>query len=304
LLLLTQENAGIGLACVGLIYLFRKDTRRDAVLFIIGGVLISLVQLKVVSYFSPVGYEYSPSIPHDPVEIIKRYFNHPDKILVWKYSLAGYSFLPLLSPGGILAMFLDLSQYFLPNKEYPHMITPYFHHRVILAPILALATLDAVIFLKKKGIKPEYLLSAAFIVVCFFQFYFHHALNKLSKPIYYSAYQWMIDNNAIIGQVPKDVPIAAQQSLVPHLSHREEIYLLWPRQSKDPKKCLEQPECWWLDYAGKPQYLVVDVHGGATVTQLLESRENFVKALENMEKAGRIEVWKEQGDAKIYKLTK
>lgn len=302
LLLLTQENAGIGLACIGFVYLFKKGNRRDGLLFVFGGLLSSLAEVRIVSHFAQGGYEYNPHFSHNPIVGLKRYFDSPDKILVWKYSLASYSFLPLLSPGAILGMIVDLSQYFLPDKQYPHMITPFFHHRAILAPILALGSLDAVLFLKHKGLKSEYVLVTALIVVCFFQFKFHHALNKLTKPIYSAHYSWMDDTEAIIASVPGDASVAAQQSLVPHLSHRTQIYLVWPRTSSDKKKCSTQKSCWWLDFDGKPTYLVVDTHPGSSLTQLLESRENFVSALDNMQKTGEITLFKSKNAAQIYKV--
>ncbi|MEK9176122.1 MAG: DUF2079 domain-containing protein [Patescibacteria group bacterium] len=302
LFLLTQENTGIALAGVGIIYFFQKEHRRNAVLFILGGLLTSLAEVRIISYFSPSGYEYSPHFNLNPIDYLKRYFDAPDKILVWKYSLSSFSFLPLLSPPSILAMMLDLSQYFLPDKQYPHMITPFFHHRVILAPILALGSLQGILFLKKRGLNTAYLLLGAFIVVSFFQFKNHNPLNKLTKPIYYANYAWMDDNEKIIAKVPKNASVASQQSLVPHLSHRKYIYLIWPRKKSDLKLCSGQKECWWLDFGGKPEYLVIDTHEGATLTQLLESRENFVSALSNMQKAGKISLFKSQNAAQIYKI--
>ena len=302
LFLLTQENTGIALAGIGFIYLFSKEHRRNAILFIISGLFVSLAELKIVSFFSPSGYEYSPHFNLNPITSLGRYFDNPDKILVWKYALSSYSFLPLLNPGAILAMFLDLSQYFLPDKQYAHMITPFFHHRVILGPILALGSLNSVLFLKRRGIRAEYVLIASFVVICFFQFKNHYALNKLTKPIYFAKYSWTSDNESIVGLVPKNASVATQQSLVPHLSHRKEIYVLWPRKSDDPRKCLDKKECWWLDFSGKPEFIVTDTHPGSTITQLLESRENFVSALENMEKTGKIKVNKQQNNAKIYKV--
>lgn len=302
LFLLTQENTGIALAGIGFIYFFRKENRRDAILFVIGGALVSFIELKAISFFSPSGYEYSPKFNLNPIESLKRFFDNPDKILVWKYSLSSFSFLPLFHPGVILAMMADLAQYFLPDKQYSHMITPFFHHRVILAPILALGTLDVVLFLKRKGIKPHYLLIGMFIVVCFFQFKFHHALNKLSKPIYYQNYTWMDDNRLIISLIPKEASVVTQQSLVPHLSHRKDIYLLWPRKTEGPDKCLDKKECWWFEFIGKPEYMVVDTHPGSSLTQLLESRENFSEAVDNMEKTGKITLFKQRNEAKIYKI--
>lgn len=302
LLLLTQENMGLTLASIGFVYLFSKRRRKHAVLFILSGVIFSLFAARLIGFFSPVGYEYFPKFNFNPLEIIQRFFDAYDKKLVWLYSFSWFSFLPLLHPGAILGVAFDLAQYFQPDKQYPHMITPFFHHRAILAPILALATLDVLSFLNKKGLKLEYLLIVMLFVAAFFQLRFHFALNKLSKPIYHANRAWMDDNRKIISLVPKVASVTTQQNLVPHLSHRKEIYLAWPRKSTDPKKCLQQKECWWLDFAGKPQYLVVDTHEGSALTQLLESRENFVSALSNMQKTGKIRLFKLIGDAAIYKI--
>ena len=301
LFILTQENTGLGLASIGFVYLFKKENRKHAIIFILGGVFVSLVEARIIAHLSPIGYEYFPHYPLNPITLFKRYFDSPDKILVWKYALSSYSFLPLLSPGAMMGTFFDLAQYFLPDKQFPHMITPYFHHRAILTPILGLGVLDAIILLKKK-INEEILLIIVLLIVCFFQFKYHHALNKLTKPIYFTNYSWMKDNEKIISEVPDGDSVTAQQSLVPHLSHRKEIYLAWPRQKQDLKKCGETVPCWWLDFDGKPKYLIVDLHEGATLTQLLESRENFIKALENMENAGKITLYKSENNAKIYKI--
>lgn len=294
LLLLTQENMGIALACLGLIYIFRKEYRRIAIAFILGGFLFSLLAAKTVGFFSPIGFQYAPQINLNPLAILTGFFDAPEKRQVWLYSLTSFSFLPLFSPGAMLAVFLDLAQYFVTGPEFNRMWSPFMHHRAILAPFLILGTMQTLEFLKKKKINVEKISILLVMIALFQQFYFHFPLNKLSKPDYWQSETWMSDNRNLFKLIPNKASLATQQSLVPHLSHRKEIYLVWPR-ILDGK--------WWLEFGGQPQYLVVDLHPNQWLTQLLESNENFEAAVTNMEKAGKITLDKEVNAAKLYKIS-
>src|SRR3989344_1615832 len=106
------------------------------------------------------------------------------------------------------------------------MWSPFMHHRAMLAPFLLLGTLDAINLLKRK-FKPELVVVFMVIIALFLQYKFHFALNKLSKPIYWQSEQWMEDNRKLIATIPKDMSVASTQNLVPHLSHRSEIYLIY-----------------------------------------------------------------------------
>jgi len=302
LLLATQENMGIALAGLGLIYLFQKKYRRVALGFIIGGFVWSFLAARVIASFSPIGFQYWPKISLNPLKILTDFFNAEEKRLTFLYSFSSFSFLPLLSPGAILAVFLDLSQYFITGSEFARMWSPFMHHRAILAPFLLLGTLDALKFLQKRSIKPQIVSIILVIITLTFQYFFHFPLNKLSKPIYWREEPWMADNRAMIATVPAEASVATQQSLVPHLSHRKEIYLVWPREHNFENEICGKKSCWWLDFGGKPQYLVVDLHPYQWLTQLLESNENFESAVKNMEKAGKIALFKEVNFSKLYKI--
>jgi len=302
LMLLTQENMGIGLASLGCIYFFQKQYRKKAVLFFVGGILVSLLSVYIVSKLSPVGYQYQPKIASNPITVIQQFYDIHDKQLVWLYTFSGFAFLPLLSPGSILAVILDLSQYFAAANEFGHMLTPYLHLRAILAVFVALGTLDALKLLKKWRINPLYVTLVLVLFVLMQQYAFHFPLDKLSKRIYWQSTPWMADINALLPSVPKDVPVAATQHIVPHLSHRNEIYLIWPRQKtgKEAEKLCHKETCWWLDFAGKPKYLVVDLDNTQWITQLLESPANFQMAVTNMIHAGKIKEYKRVNTAYIY----
>lgn len=295
LMLATQENMGIALACLGLIYFFQKKYRKAAILMIIFGLLVSFVEVKIVSLFSPVGYEYSPRFDLNPFNDVVKLFDTNDKRLVWLYSFSWYSFLPLFSPGGILAMLLDLSQYFLPMKQYGHMVTPFLHHRAILSPLLLLASLDTLNLLKTKKINLTIVAIVMLVVSLSLQFVFHFPLNKLSKSAYWQITPWMKNNEELIKLVPKTASVATQQNLVPHISERSEIYLVWPRIRGNQ---------WWLEFTGSPDYLLVDVHSDSWVTQLLETPEHVNEALTNMERAGKIRLIKQIGYSALYSIEK
>ncbi|MCJ7792862.1 MAG: DUF2079 domain-containing protein, partial [Candidatus Marinimicrobia bacterium] len=336
LLLLTQENMGLALTSLGLIYFFKKDYRGLAIGFIFGGLVWSLLAAKIIAFFSPeMGFQYWPTISHDPGQIIQAFFNAQEKRLVWLYSFSWFSFLPLLSPGAVLAVAFELAQYFVTGPEFARMWSPFMHHRAILAPFLLLGTLDALrllekmkppprfwgrllfcpfhafekiktpiiafrwcrlltshlcppkfrgtaprsnfrpqldaVVMKKKWFKPQIVTLLMVLVALGLQYGFHFPLNKLSKRIYWQSEHWMADNRALFQVIPPDASLATQQSLIPHLSQRREIYLTWPREHDFDESVCGQRSCWWLDFGGQPEYLVVDLHPYQWLTQLLET---------------------------------
>lgn len=300
LMLLTQENMGIALLGIGIFYIFKKHYRKSSILFIFLGLVWSIISAKIVAYFSPVGFQYFPSINLNPVNLFKELFDSEEKRQVWLYSFGWFSFFPFFSIGSLLAVALDLSQYFATGPEFSRMWSPFMHHRAILAPFLLLGMLDTMEFLRKKKINVQIVSFLLLIIPIFMQFYFHFPLNKLSKSDYWKRESWMQDNYDLFKIVPKKVSLATQQSLVPHLSHRKEIYLIYPRVHDFDSNICGQRSCWWLDFGGKPKYLVTDLHSNQWVTQLLETNQNFESAINNMQKAGKIKLEKEINSAKLY----
>ncbi|MBI5620400.1 DUF2079 domain-containing protein [Candidatus Gottesmanbacteria bacterium] len=342
LLLLTQENMGLALAGLGFIYVFRLPRhpgpragiqsflslipgqarndklqrsddriRRAGAWFIIVGIAASLAAARIVAAFSPVGFEYQPEIPLNPVVILSRFFDHSEKLQVWWWSFASFSFLPLLSPGAVLAVASDLFQYFATGERFVQMWTPYKHHRAILGVFLVLGTLDAIMFLMDK-IKPSFQraklgfecwIALMLVMVTFsLQYVWHLPLNKLVKAEYWKEEQWMIDNRTLFTLIPSGVAVATQQNFVPHLSRRNQIYLAWPRVHDFKDKPCGQTSCWWLDFDSKAEYLLVDTRPDQWLTQILESNDHWLEAIRNMEKSGRITIAESVGSAKLYRI--
>jgi len=302
LLLFTQENMGLALASLGLIYLFRKEVRRIAVFLIIGGVCASLFSSNVIALLSPSGFQYWPQFPHHLNQFVTQFFDQPEKRQVWLYSFSWFSFLPLVSPGAILAVFFDLAQYFVTGQEFSRMWSPFMHHRVSLAPLLTLGTLDVLELLKRRRVNIERVSLMLLAVALSLQFLFHLPLNKLSKRAFWQKHQWMEDNRQLIQTLSPDMKLATQQNLVPHVSHRPYIYLVWPRQHDfDDNRC-GQRSCWWLDFDKNATYLLVDVRPNQMLTQILETNEHFGEAVRNMERSGTISLERSVGNARLYRV--
>ena len=302
LCLLTQENIGLAVACIGFVYMFRKGFRRISLMMIIIGLLYSAAALKISALFSPVGYEYMPDIPKSIPDFLMRLFDSEEKRLTWLYSYSWFSFLPLFSPGSVMAVVADLSQYFVTGPTFSRMWSPFMHHRAILSVFLTLGLLDVLAFLSKWKRMLTVVSCLLLIVSCFSQYHFHFALNKLVKAEYWKEEPWMDNTRELVNLVPKDGSVATQQSLVPHLSHRKEIYLIYPRQHDIAGEPCGQSLCWWFDWAGKPDYLVVDTRPDQWLTQILETNEHWVSAISNMEKVGKIILEQQVGDAKMYRI--
>jgi uncharacterized membrane protein len=302
LALLTQEDMGFALAGLGFIYFFKKEYRKLAILFIILGIFSSLSEIKIIGLLSPAGFEYIPHISQNPFQIVKELFDDPQKVQTWIYSLGWFSFLPIFSLGSIAAVTSNLAQFFVTGSAFSRMWSPFMHHRAILAIFLLLGTLDTLGFIKKldkKYLNLNLIVCLLIVSALSQQFIFHFPLNKLTKLSYWKEESWMKDNENLFKEIPKNASLAASQNLVPHLSHRKEIYIIYPRIMTIRGVC---KNCWWLEFADKPQYMVIDLHPNQWLTQLLESNENFQSAVKNMERAGEIVKVKNINGAFLYKI--
>lgn len=302
LLLLTQENMGLALAGLSAIYFFRKGYMKVSIFLGIVGIAFSFIAMKVIASFSPVGFQYMPEIPSTISVFFSRLFDTDEKRQVWLYSYSWFSFLPLLSPGSLIAVISDLSQYFVTGPAFSQMWTPFKHHRAILSVFLFLGTLDVLFYVSRNKI----LLWVATVILLlsssFQQFYFHYPLNKLTKKEFVKGESWMQDAGEMISSIPSFYSVATQQNFVPHLSHRKEIYLIWPRMRDMDEMPCGRKTCWWFEFGGSPEYLVVDVRPDQWLTQILESNDNWIEAVTSMEKMGVIEPIRSQGSVRLYKI--
>ena len=154
--------------------------------------------------------------------------------------LASFLFLPLLSPSACFLFLPLILERFLSTKEQAW--GPFFHYSAVIAPLLASATISAIENLNKtiRQYHPQFnhrilttsiplTISISSILVSLRGNYKAFPLWQLFNGNIIPTPQEKLEiqsNYAAIELIPKTASVRAQDSLLPHLSQREQIYLL------------------------------------------------------------------------------
>lgn len=253
--LAVREHVGIILATLGIYVYFRKQNLKVALFTFLISTFWSLTAIFLI--MPKLGQEYYQSFVSqgdtfgeaslgylsDPAAIFKNFFWPLEKTqtLFWSFfsfGLIGLSYLPLLS-----TILLQFASRFL-DLQHPIRWTLYYHYSAELAVLLAVSTIyGSKQILKKIGKNaPTFLVLTLLTLHLTTNAVLHSPLKNLLKPQFRRQENWMNETKLILSMVPKDVPVAAQNNLLPHLSHRQQIYLL--PLHRDAK------------------YIVVDLHPG------------------------------------------
>lgn len=150
-------------------------------------------------------------------------------------SFFAFGFLPFLSPLFLIPVIENFATRFIyAGPQFTQWINVN-HHAAPLGILLSIASVYSAIFLSK-FIKKKYrintnrtlrFLGLYLISITILQdLILHGPINSLFKPQFYETLDWMRDNYEVIAKVPKDSSVATQNSMLPHISQREEIYLI------------------------------------------------------------------------------
>lgn len=342
-----KESFPITITLVGIVY-FLKGRRRLGAALVAISLSFLFLALKVIQpiieHFTHESYRFSSSYPHSIQDAFMQLINSPKKLEVWRLSFLWYAFIPLAAPITVIAAIGDIAFYFILGNNHPETLSIYMHYRSSLAPLLAWATIDGCTNIhskftqNKKYIYPVITLML-FSSFCFIQYSYHLPLNSLSKPYLYQFNNDINDKNELLKKVPPNIPIAAQNNLIPRLSARKEIHLLWPYKERNGylrfpickpalieamqglnhnrKKlndtCTEPKisspcgaeRCFILQFHENADYLVTDVTPGQNAVELLMENEHKLKeGLTNLEKTGMITLQVQVGDAQLWKVNR
>jgi len=269
--------------------------------------LVSLV------YFYAAFFLWFPSLPLANRDIVKNGFlsnmnllnfvNTGDKRQVILYSLSWYGFLPLLSPVFLLPFLGDLSHYFIFGEVAERAQSIFMHYRVTLSILLIWPTILAISkfrFLNKKILALYILFFAVWLT-----YLLHAPLTYLTKKWFWTEPAAVKNINNILRYLPVSAPVVSQNNITPHISERYSIFTLWPEKKTF---VINSPcgkhTCDWFRWAGKPEYLIVDTSSDWDIRHFLANRPDFVAGLKNMETAGVIKKYKEEGNSVLYKIGK
>lgn len=221
--------------------------------------------------------------------------------VIW-YSLLSFGFLPLLSPLSLIPAVADLATYFVIANQLPGAQGLYGQYRITLAPLLIFASIVTICRFKK--INRWYI--GAYLIICtlLVQYILHLPISYLAKSWFWQQPSGVNSINYLSDHyLPRTASVVAQDNIVPHVSHRDKIYSLYPEKKTFMKDSpCGQTTCDWFRWYDDPQFLFVDTSLEWNATDLLTDRQPFIKGLQNLEKAKVITVYKRIGSTTLYRV--
>ena len=157
-------------------------------------------------------------VQSDPLSLFSRLISPSVKLKTLSMWLLPFALLPLASPYGLLLVPLVLERFLSASPN--HWGTS-FHYTAPLAPILAMAAGDALARWRQHAtpIASICLLLSAVLPG-------HEPMWKLLSPSFYTAPPFATTAARALGQIPPQASVVAQSAIVPHLSRRQNIYMM------------------------------------------------------------------------------
>jgi uncharacterized membrane protein len=246
-LLLTKETYGLFAVPLGIFMLLVNRCYRQAIITMFAGLFTFwlLVSLIMPSLGKTNGYFHFSSSNNpsylaanflaNPSLVFTKFIDKPEKIQTIVVGLTSFGFLPFFSqPQFLILPAASLAVRFYDDST-PLLHQYNNHYSAPFIPFLALASVwgiyRIVLFARQHKHRwwkiiwiPIVLYLIGFSLLQ--DLIFHGAVNSLLKPSFYSFQSWEVDAHELIKQIPPEVTVASQNSLLPHFSERDNFYLL------------------------------------------------------------------------------
>jgi uncharacterized membrane protein len=241
LFLLTKENMALISLFIGLSILIFENKKQK-----IHGLITAVISLSyfflvikiLIPFFNPnhnyvylssysrLGdsfLEISKNIILNPIENLKSLFDHEIKLKMWRLILISGGFLALFYFRYSIILIPIVFQKFLSQNQiyWGHL----FQYSVEFAPFIALGS---ILILKKLKLNSKLaLILVALNIFVLFSVHFHDR-TRITK-IFLSDHYFLDYDREVLKQaldkIPQKASVSAQNSIVPHLAFRDEIYL-------------------------------------------------------------------------------
>jgi uncharacterized membrane protein len=239
LLLLTKENLALTVAGFGIyLVVVHRAFRLGATIVCVSiAWLVAALKLVIpaitgrayVHWFYPaLGRGPGSAAKHlltQPVDSVRTFFTPCAKRVALFNIFAAWLFLPLVSPL-VIVMLPTLAERFLSDK--PEYWAQGFHYSIVVSPMLAFAAIDTLRRARAQSARLRQVPPAvvALLVLGAGLAFSFGRLKPLDELRRYTSREHAAQINRCLGTVPTAASVAATSALVPHLSHRERIWVL------------------------------------------------------------------------------
>jgi len=245
--MLTREDIALTLIALGFyILVVQRRWILGALLMVVNAVWLgALLNFVIPALGGGVAYRHwtydalgsgpvnaASNVIRHPIDSLKLLFTPPTKTRVWIGSFGAFALLPLASPLLLMALPSFLERFW---SSSPNFWSFHFQYSMVPAPILAFAAMDSCVrvarllrgrwaAVARVGL-PLVALTASLIVTV--------ATNPLAELRTYLPDSRVAEINQCLGTIPAGASVTASNTLVPHLSHRAEIYEITMRPTAD-----------------------------------------------------------------------
>ncbi len=237
-LLLTKEEYALTISAIGLvIMLYYKQIRIGLTITTLGIISLFVIIYSAIPFYQKGPYTHFGYgiLGNTPDEVILKMVSNPsqviqliitsEKINTVFSSFFSFGFLPLLAPIHLIPVLQQYGVRFIDTVTV-HRALDLNHYSFPLAPLFSLATIYGLKKISDLSVSKN-ILALYLLTFTFFQgVVFHGPLNSLFKRQFYTTDEWERDTRELISQVPPQVVLASQNSLLPHLSQRPKFHLL------------------------------------------------------------------------------
>jgi uncharacterized membrane protein len=299
----SKENIGLLTLLISLVYFLKRKDKLTIIIMTFS--LAYLLFIYLIFFPNIIHHEYLYQNKDgllsnlNPLSLV----DSAQKREAIFYTLVSFGFVPILLPIMLLPALGDFTTYFVLASDLTASHGIFLHYRVTLAPLMVWATIMTIA--RFRWLNTKYL--AVYFILCtlFVQYSLHLPLSYLTKDWFWAAPSG-VKNIELIKKTltPKDA-VVAQNNIVPHISHRDKIYTLYPETKKFATNSpCNQPTCDWFRWEGDAKYLFIDTSPEWDSRHLLTNRDNFIRGLANLEKAEIVTKYKQSGTAVLYIINK
>jgi uncharacterized membrane protein len=194
-----------------------------------------------------------------PIASLELLFNPAAKTRVWLGSFAAFVTLPLFSPLVVVALPSFLERFW---SSSPNFWAFHFQYSMLPAPILTFAAIDTCARIKRAfggrlaalGTLNLPIAAVATSVLLTFVF-----IRPLAEVTTYLSASRATEIQSCLNTIPADASVTASNALVPHLSHRADIYVITTQNYAD--YIAIDPSTYPSFYAGEEDQLRIIVRG-------------------------------------------
>ena len=174
-------------------------------------------------------------IVRHPISSLQLLADNPIKRKLWGGLLGAWLLLPLISPISMVAIPTLLERLWSSN---PALWSASFHYSLVIAPVLTFAAIDGLARLQRLpiplprrrgmvGLGMALAVLAAGLILSF------GVVRPLDELATYISGSQAATIQSCLDVIPPDASVSASNKLLPHLSHRREIYLLTLKSDAD-----------------------------------------------------------------------